>query len=135
VTRSVPTPDGEEPSSMRPGPRLIAVVQKGREDVFRILAQELPAGDVEVIWDRRGGGSCEAPESGRPERRGAAPATWTTLGFLLTRRLPDRARPEPTSTARVLGAARELSASLEEAIDRMRHAVERGEREPPADRL
>jgi hypothetical protein len=119
----------------RPRPGFVAVVQKGREDVFQVLKRGFGEGDVEVTWDRRSGRSCGVSEPERPERRNAAPDTWTTHGFLLARRALGEARGEPISIDRLLRAVNELSESLREAIDRMRRAVERAEREPPPDHL
>jgi hypothetical protein len=118
-----------------PQPSFIAVVRTGRDDVLQILRRGLPDGDVEVIWDRRRSPSRLVSGVARFDRRGAAPDIWTTRGFLLARRAPDERGAEPLSVDRLIHTARDVSESFREAIDWIRRAVERAEREPPPDRL
>jgi hypothetical protein len=69
--------------------RYLAVVQRGRDDVYRTLKREFEArAIVEVIWDRRAAERRRetrpvAQERRRGNRRRGSPATWLALGFVL----------------------------------------------------
>jgi hypothetical protein len=69
--------------------RYLAVVQRGRDDVYGTLKREFEErAIVEVTWDRRQGERRQATrpvgrERRRENRRRGTPATWQALGFVL----------------------------------------------------
>jgi Cu/Ag efflux protein CusF len=104
-----PTATAEAPGSKSSGEPagMLVVVQRGRGDLYRAIAEGAAGPDLAVIWDRRRGErrrNARRPvghERRRSERRGAPPETWTRLGFHLVPQSPvDVAR-----TARLLRPA------------------------------
>lgn len=74
----------------------LIVVRAGAMDRFAALRGAFAPEGIEVVWDRRLGerrraeaDSPPAPERRRRERRGAAPASWDLLDFLV---VPGRLR-------------------------------------------
>jgi DNA-binding NtrC family response regulator/tetratricopeptide (TPR) repeat protein len=76
-----------EEESLHPA---LAVVRRGEAELFEMLQGHLTALNLgQVIWDRRVGDRRREPaistrERRRHERRRARPATWDTLGFLVS---------------------------------------------------
>ena len=68
----------------------VVVVRAGALDRFAALRAAFAPEGVDVVWDRRlgerrrpGANSPPAPERRRRDRRGAAPASWDLLDFLV----------------------------------------------------
>jgi hypothetical protein len=71
-------------------PSALIVVRAGAVDRFAALRAAFVPDGVDVVWDRRLGERRRAPagdvsptERRRRDRRGAAPASWTLLDFLV----------------------------------------------------
>jgi hypothetical protein len=73
----------------------LIVVRRGEADLFRVLQERFARGPApaQVIWDRRVRDRRviireDVSERREAERRGSAPATWSSHGFLMTRPRP-----------------------------------------------
>lgn len=95
-------------------PTWLAIVRRGQQHVFEQLRDFENGGLVEVRWDRReadrrsaqhgSGASTKDRERRSGDRRGDAPAVWSSLGFLLV--------PHPESPAEPPGAHHRLAAPV-----------------------
>lgn len=87
----------------------LIVVRRGETDLFRVLQERFAFGaaPAQVIWDRRVRDRRviireDVIERRGADRRGSAPSTWTSHGFVMARPRPvaGAADAEPRPTAR-----------------------------------
>jgi hypothetical protein len=72
-------------------PSVLIIVRRGRADRFWFLEWMFAHDPAEVIWDRRVGerrqrGASRQPDRRREDRRGASPASWSVLDFVVAPR-------------------------------------------------
>lgn len=84
---TVPSPRAQARRTRCEGGPHLAVVSRGREDLFRTLQDEFAREPVQVMWDRRQAERRTHPkpveiEHRRAQRRGPPPATWAALGVV-----------------------------------------------------
>ena len=94
--------DGKTSGTAQTTKAYVVVVERGTLGLFETLTEHLGEPEmVEVIWDRRVGERRKPslPRRGdrrRSDRRGGAPASWNSFGFLLTVRGGETGPTPPT---------------------------------------